>query len=148
MSYAKDWPLSTPTGPSLYVILLFICLLPLAPVTGTEYPNHTVPVREADREDAFPHAAKTEEAIFVLAVRHILTLLRPGLIYFLRHDPLVSALVSATPWFPDPLVSETQGHNNTHHGPREAAQTPRNGRSGKTLGSGSRITPVLASEPR
>jgi hypothetical protein len=50
---------------------LLIYSPPLTPVTSAEYPDRAFAVREAHRQDAVANAAKTEEPVFVLAMRHI-----------------------------------------------------------------------------
>jgi len=64
--------LTSPIGPSVYVIFLLIDSFAFPPISCAEDADDTFAIREPDRENAFAHATQTEVARLLLAVRHIL----------------------------------------------------------------------------
>jgi len=64
--------LTSPMGPSVYVIFLLIDPFAFPPIARAEDADGAFPIRKPDSENAFAYASETEEARFMLAVRNIL----------------------------------------------------------------------------
>ena len=64
--------LTSPMGPSVYVIFLLIDPFAFPPISCAEDANDAFPIREPDCENTFAYASEAEEARFLLAVRNIL----------------------------------------------------------------------------